>query len=233
MTSQIHPRPRLPLAVAFGLAAVALAPAASAQLISFDQVYVDDSYTQGAGVLGSAGTFWNEFSNDNSASNQSLIDETGAVSAVTVSYIHNHTLANLGPTGQFAKLGIGAVGTGPVTIGGLAPGLAYDLVIYAAWDGIPSFTVGVVTETLPGYTTDWSVLTEGVNYLQFRPRASVDGTVTFTSNANPTAGIPLTAWSAFQIQPAAVPEPAEYVCVFGLLSLGAGAWLRRRQSSAA
>ena len=234
----MHPTSRplfhRPLAAALCLAGAACAPLASAAIFSVDMKSGGggDAYTTGAGAFGDATTQWNEFSRSSaSPSNFALKDETGADSSVTVTWTRAASGGANSITGAFAALCTSAIGTGDVVIGGLTPGLTYDLAVYDAWDGTPSITVGTETKSFPASITDWSTLTEGTHYLLFHPVASVGGTVTFTPNANPTGTIALKGWTAFQIQPAAVPEPAEYAFAFGLLGLGAGAWLRRRRAA--
>jgi len=208
-----------------------LAPVASAAFFSVDIISSSggDAYTTGAGVFGDASTRWNGLSRSASASNVALQDETGATSSVTVSW--TRTGSGLAyPTGAFANLGSSAMATGDVVIDGLTPGLSYDLAVYSSWNGTPSFTVGAVTKNISA-STDWSALTEGTHYALFQSVASGGGTVTFTSNANPTGTGGKSRWSAFQIQPSAVPEPAEYAAVTGL-ALGIFALVQRRRQAA-
>ncbi len=217
----------------FFLAGLAsLAPVASAAFFSVDIISGSggDAYTTGAGVFGDASTVWNGFSRSASASNVALQDETGATSSVTVSWTRTSSGTGEASTGAFANLGISSITTGDVAIDGLTPGLSYDLAVYSSWNGTPSFTVGAVTKNISA-SADWSALTEGTHYALFQSVASGGGTVTFTSNANPSGNGGHSRWSAFQIQPSAVPEPSEYAAVTGL-ALGIFALVQRRRQAA-
>jgi hypothetical protein len=191
-----------------------------------------DAYTTGAGVFGGPTTQWNEFSRSGNASNAALTNATGASTSVTVSWTRSGSGAITSSTGAFTALGGSVISTGDVVIGGLTPGLSYDLAVYDNWDGTPSITVGTVTKFFPSNSDDWSVLTEGTHYVLFQPVATGGGTVTFTPNANPSSVVALKTWSAFQIQPTAVPEPSEYAAVAGL-ALGVFALVRRSRQAAA
>ena len=113
-----------------------------------------------------------------------------------------------------------------MVIGGLTPGLSYDLAVYGngnshslASISVRTTATTVVTKYFPFHlVSDWSALTEGTQYLLFHPVATAGGTVTFD---------PREPWSAFQIQPTAVPEPAEYAALTGLALAGFALWRRR------
>ena len=208
-----------------GLAALAVATTAEAAVFSFDIKANNgsDSYGTGPGLLGGADSVWNSHIRFPSTVSQSLVDDTGAASSVTVDYVSSVGFGVGNGTGAFTALGVSHATTGTVTVSGLTPGLAYDLAIFSKQTGTPTWTVGSTTQGLTA-TDDWSTLTAGANYVLFHTTASGGGVVSFTPGAD-------SGWSAFQIAPTAVPEPAECAAAFGLLSLGAGAWLRSRRSA--
>jgi hypothetical protein len=127
-------------------------------------------------------------------------------------------------TGAFAALGISHDVTGTVALSGLTPGLASGSGhLRPTGPGTATWTVDSTTLGLTSDDDSSTLTAAGVNYVLFHTTASVGGVVSFTP------GIDGPRWSAFQIAPTAVPEPAEGAAVFGLLSLGAGAWLRQRR----
>ena len=212
------------------LAGIAAAPAAFGQFISCDVTSSlgGDLYA-GAALFGSGGTVWNGLNRTVSASNLALNDSTGAPTSVTVSYTWQDSGFSL-PTGNFADLGTSHILTGTVTLGGLTPGLAYDLAIYTAWSGSPSFTVDATTKS-PSTSQNWSSLSGNVHYVRFQTVADVLGRVFFTPNANPTGLGSGSGWSSLQIL--AVPEPREYGMGAGVACLVAAAWLRHRRAKVA
>ena len=212
-------------------AAASVAASLQAQSINFDLKSVpDSSYGPAPGVYGSAGSVWNEVSRSSSANVLALVDDAGASSSVTVSYVRSNSYG-ASSTGTYANLGTSHVATGAVTLDGLTPGALYDLVIYNAsvigGGGIatttPSFTVGAATKTATG-GSDWNTLTAGVNYVEFTDVAATGGSLSFT----PIATNPL--WSGFQIRPsAAVPEPSTYGLIVGAGLIGFAAVRRVRR----
>lgn len=233
MIPQIRLTNRSSLLAILCLSGALVGPVARAVIFSLDTTSNggDNAYSVGPGVFGGNTTSWNLIARGQSPSNMALTDDTGAASTVTVSYTRTGSVG-LAPTGTYGDLGASGVVSGNVSIGGLTPGISYDLAIFSGWDGTPSFTVGGNTETItPDY--DWSSLTEGSQYVLFRTTANLSGVISFTPNANPGANSDASGWSAFQVTPSPVPEPSEYAFVFGALSLGAGVWLRRRRASQA
>ncbi len=184
----------------------------------------EDAYTPGAGVFGTASTVWNEQRRIASPGNLALVDDTGAASSVTVSYGREVSVGVSGVTGTFASLGIsGGSIDGQVYIGGLTAGVSYDLAVYgnaAADASTLSFTVGSTTQSIIT-SLDWSTLILGTHYTVFHTVADGSGEISFYGDN----------WTAFQLQPTPVPEPAETASVLGLLGLGAAGWMRRRRDS--
>lgn len=219
-----------------GLAALSLASSAQAAVFNFDikSNGGGDAYGTGPGLLGGAGSVWNDHIRLASTVNQALVDDTGAASSVTVSYVNSAGSGIGSPTGTFGALGTSHVTTGAVFITGLTPGLAYDLAIFSHQTGSPTWTVGSTTLGITR-SDDWSSLTAGVHYVLFHTTAGGMGEVSFTPGTTPGPGInPGTGseWSAFQITPSAVPEPAEYAAVAGL-AMGVFALVRRGRQAAA
>jgi hypothetical protein len=219
-----------------GVAALSLASSAQAAVFSFDVTSnaSADSYGPGPGLLGGAGSVWNHHIRGSASVVQTLVDDTGAASSVTLIYSNSAGIGIDNPTGTFGALGTSHVTTGAVFITGLTPGLAYDLAIFSHAAGSPTWTVGSTTLGITR-SDDWSSLTAGVHYVLFHTTAGGMGEVSFTPGTTPGPGInPGTGseWSAFQITPTAVPEPAEYAAVAGL-AMGVFALVRRGRQAAA
>lgn len=106
MNFKSHPLLHPTIVAALSLASVAVAPVASAAIISVDlNGGVVDAYTTGAGVFGGPSTQWNDIDPGSSPNNVALIDGTGASSSVTVSWTANSSTYTGGLTGAFANLG--------------------------------------------------------------------------------------------------------------------------------
>jgi hypothetical protein len=200
--------------------------ATQAQLINFDLMSSagTDAYATGAAVFGAASSQWNERSRLLSASSVSLFDDAGTATSVKVNYVRAGS-GGSSSTGAFAALGISTIGTGTVTLDGLAAGGAYQLAVFSGWNGIPSFTVGSQTKTIAP-NNNWSSLNPGVQYVLFQALADASGVLSFTPNVNPTGSFGYKAWSAFQLQdvPAPAPEPTYGV----LMGVGLAAWAASR-----
>lgn len=211
-------------------ALLALSSQTQAASINFDLTNVAnaDRYNVGAGVFGTTTSKWNEYSRTASANNLALTDDTGAATSVTVSYTR-YGSGSAVPSGAFSALGGSSVSTGSVTLSGLVANGNYDLAIFSGWSGAPSFSVNGVIKTL-NRSSNWSTLAEGVQYLLFHTVADAAGHLTFTANANPTAGTLTTnsAWSAFQLQSSvsSVPVPAS-LGMFSVAVAGLG-FVRRK-----
>lgn len=204
------------------LAAIAVSIPVHGAVVSFDITDNSggDAFTPGAALFGTGASIWNERIRLNSASALALVDDSGAATTVTVSYVRSAGIGTGGITGAFAGLGISSVQTGAVALNGLTPGLAYDLVIYSSAGGSPSWTVGSATKST-AQSFDWSTLTEGRQYVRFSTTADGSGNVTFTPNSEG-------AWSGFQIQPTSVPEPTQTGIAAGFAALAFGLFRKHR-----
>ena len=106
---------------------------------------------------------------------------------------------------------------------GLTAGISYDLAIYSSFVR-SGFNVDDNFD-LTTRSLDWSTLTQGTHYVRFSTISDGLGQIYFTPDRS-------SPWSAFQVQPSAVPEPADYAMTFGIGCLGVVAWLRRRRTAA-
>ena len=203
---------------------------------------VDGAYQEGAAVLGSASSWWNDYAYvSTTPSGVSVVDDSGtSIAGVTL------TIANSTGTGSKATAGTNlgflfgsqpyqnAGGIFTISITGLSADTEYEFIGYAART---SSTAGaswaVTTGTLDSGTTsnDGSSMdiTTGVGKSYSLLYATTDGSgnLTVTDSGNP--GTSITVLAGFQIEAAVVPEPSAIaltVVGFGLL---AGKLLRRQR----
>lgn len=224
------------------LAALALAPVASALTINFSTHHSDDDGTVTSALLAgpngvAAGLeTWNLNNFNDGASQSSLLDSAGATTGVGVSFVdlggpddwgYNSALKLLWRSGRQFYNGPGNAGSFSIT--GLDVGGIYDL--WIATSHIGSTTVGDWT-TANANTTGPSVVldntgnesngatwVQGVNYVFFDD-VVVDGTgkITMTEHLTTLNGSRV-GFNGFQLV-SAVPEPsAALLAGFGLLGL--------------
>lgn len=168
---------------------------AKAQLFNIDLDVNSSDQFSGAAVLGTSSSQWNYVNRVLPPNIVPLIDDTGVMTSTTLSF--NRIVSGTHPvTGNFVNLGFSYIGTGPVTFAGLTPGSLYDLVIYSA--KLTDFSVNGSTQSVTG-TTDWSNLTQGVNYARFLTSADSSGNLTFqTGQIRQSIGEQ--TWSGIQLQ---------------------------------
>lgn len=201
---------------------------AQATLIDFDlDSNGADLFGPGPAVFGTSSSVWNHLSRATSASNFSLVDDTGSATSVTLSYTRLGSGSPNLSAGAYYNLLYSTVSSGTVTLSGLDAGAAYDLVIFSSWDGQPGVNVDGVTKTFATQQVS-DALVEGQNFVRFLTHANANGVVTFAPTDNPTGLAQFKAWSGFQLQSAAsVPEPG----AAALLLAGALAAVARRRSA--
>jgi len=205
----------------------------------------------GAAVIGSAGDVWNgpqslfAFTGHQSASGISLLDSTGAATAVTLGYditggynsgagtspFDATTLAPLMRDYIYDRTDTAAPGS--VTLSGLTANGAYDLYLYSASDGPKEtlFTVNGVNKVASSLGSNPATLTEGVNYLKYSGTADAAGdlTILFTANGTSFDGV----FSGLQLAttpsrgPAGNPVPLPPALFVGIAGAGL-AWPMRR-----
>jgi len=189
----------------------------------------------GAAVYGSAGDIWNGIADSMlsfsdypygvSASGLALNYANGSASSVTLSIQGTATQSatydnfnpNWGSSSAFAGTSVAnlmqsvyleSAGPSTVTLSGLTPSSAYDLVLYAAGNGsaggrVTTYNVNGVVQTC---TYDGgNTLTAGVTYVEY-PTAETDasGNLVINLGAGPALESDL---NGFQLQAVAVPEP--------------------------
>jgi hypothetical protein len=228
-----------------GAAAIGLAgaPPAQAGLVNVDFNTGDPSATySGAAVTGAAGDVWNGINGGTlgsplDGSNLPLVDATGANSGVALSFS--------GTSGAYDSTGNGCLMsatsfaplmcdyiyrfTGEVatlTLSGLTPGAAYDLILYAMANEegrVTDYTVDGVTKSVTAGAASGLVLS--TNYTEFTGTVAANGVLSFTfggpSEGN-LDGLQLTQ----TVTTHPLPEPA----TLALLGLGlAAAGYQRRK----
>lgn len=239
----MHPFPFRGLMVA-GAAAIGLAspPLAHAGLVNVDFNSGTSSTTySGAAVTGSAGDIWNgvnggALGTPTNLGNVPLVDSSGANSGVSLSFggtagAYDATSAVcLMAATSFAPLLCdyiyrysGAAAT--VTLAGLTPGAAYDLILYSMANDagrVTDFALDGVTRSVTAATV--SGLVSGTNYTEFTGTVSGTGLLSFTFTG-PSEGN-LDGLQLTQTVNGTLPEPA----TLALLSLGlAAAGYQRRK----
>lgn len=174
----------------------------------------NDPFSTGGAVFGTASSQWNVLERTGRYTNLVLNNDTGATTSVTLTT--NDVASGFNSTsGSFADLGYSHQWSSLVTIGSLAAGSLYDLVVYAN----------------DGQTSDWSTLVEGTHYKRYDGiQASGSGEVTFVPwgvERSPGEG----SWTAFQLRDsAAVPLPAA-IWLFGSALLGLIGVARRKKAA--
>lgn len=228
--------------IAIGVAVSGLSwmPQARASLINVD-FNTDSSVTySGAAIVGSAGDKWNGIDGGNlgtpaNSSNVALLDAAGAATGVTLSMA--------GTSGAYDSAGFGClIGSSPfaalmcdyvyrsaaaaatVTLVGLTPGAAFDLILYASADvagRITDFALDGVTKSVTAAPA--ASFVSGTNYVQFSGAVGANGVLSFTF-AGPAEGN-LDGLQLTQTPNGAVPEPATLALVG--LGLAAAGWRRK------
>lgn len=210
----------------------------------------------GAAVIGSAGDQWNGFADSAftfasypggmSGSGLALNYANGTASGVTMSvvadgsYDANETVWN--NTSPFTVAGspysnlmqdlIYANNPDTITLSGLTPNQAYELVLYNAGDQnvgagrTSTFTVNGITETSVWNGTA-NTLISGVDYAEFAAATSdASGKLVINFGVTGGSGALETDLDGFQLTPD-VPEPTT-LALLGLGVVGGVAWRRRQ-----
>ncbi len=144
---------------------------AQATLIDFDlDSNGADLFGPGPAVFGTSSSVWNHLSRATSASNFSLVDDTGSATSVTLSYPRLGSGSPNLSAGAYYNLLYSTVSSGTVTLSGLDAGAAYDLVIFSSWGGQPGVNVDGVTKTFATQQVS-DALVEGQNFVRFLTHA--------------------------------------------------------------
>ncbi|MFG6487661.1 PEP-CTERM sorting domain-containing protein [Roseateles sp. BYS78W] len=228
-----------------GLAGMPLAHAGLVN-IDFNSGAAVGTYS-GAAVTGAAGDLWNgvdggSLSAPTDSSNVPLLDAAGASTGITLSFAGTGGAFDatgngcLMSTSSFAPLMCDYLyrslrADASVTLAGLTPGAAYDLILYASanTDGrITEFTLDGITQSVTAAAATGFAL--GTNYAEFKGVVAATGLLSFTftgpSEGN-LDGLQLTQTGGNAVT---LPEPA----TIALLALGLGtvAWLRGKRAGA-
>ena len=231
------------------LAAIALAPVASATTINFSVHHADDNgVVTSANLSGPDGVAagvetWNlpTASGEPLASASSLLDATGATTGVGVTF---DTLGGPDDWGYGSALKLlwrsgrgfynGPGNAGSFTITGLTPGATFDLWIATShisgdatrnlgdWSTANTNSTGSsITVDNTGQETNGDTWVAGANYVLFQSVvADVNGKITMTEHASqPNTTDSRVGFNGFQLV-TAVPEPSTtMLCGLGLLGL--------------
>jgi hypothetical protein len=171
-------------------------------------------FYQGPGVLGTLADEWNHVDVSATAttnSNIRLFDSTGAPTAVELSY--NPGTATFIQSSQVNPLltqYLESTTNTVVTLSGLQPSSAYNLVVYSCGG---TFQGGIVTGAVNGTATggpnlvsDTGGFTNGVNYVQNQTAMS-DGSGNLTFSVAPLMGSTYSAWDGLQITASTASAP--------------------------
>lgn len=188
---------------------------------NFSGFYDQFNLNGGTGaVLGSASSRWNYVTGFPSftanLNNLALFDDAGAATSVRITGAPVFSLPS-SAIGTYSALGSVCPSIGSITISGLIPNNLYDFVLYSARSTVFN-TNGSSFQTIEG-TSDWSSLTDGVNYRRVQVNATAEGDIVVVSPN----------WSSFQIQAmSAAPEPPSSVLLtIGIITI-LGMALKRR-----
>lgn len=238
------------------LAAIALAPVASALTINFSVHHADDNgIVTSANLSGPDGVAagletWNlpTISGEPLLSVSSLLDATGATTGVGVSFVdlggpddwgYGSPLKLLWRSGRQFYNGPGNAGS--FTINGLTPGDTYNLWIASShlagdatrnlgdWTTSNTNTTGAsIAVNNTGQETNGSTWVAGANYVLFENViVNGSGQITMTEHAiTPNLTDARVGFNGFQLVTAVVPEPSSTM----LVGLGLLGFLRRRRA---
>lgn len=202
----------------------------------------------GAAVVGSAGDTWNgidggTLGSPTTVSSVSLVDSAGTSTSLTLSVTgtqgaYDSTSAGcLMSSSSFASLmcdyiyrGQGATAT--VTLAGLTPGAAFDLILYSMANSpgrVTNFTLDGVTQVVTA--ADGSSFVLGVNYTEFTGIVDASGQLSLTFTGPDSEDFSEGNLDGFQLTQnlsRSVPEPGTFALA-GLALVGIAASRRRKQ----
>jgi hypothetical protein len=171
-------------------------------------------FYQGPGVLGTLADEWNHVDVSATAatnSNIPLFNSTGAPTTVELSYTPG--TATFIQSSQVIPLltqYLESTTNTVVTLSGLQPNSAYNLVVYSCGGtyqgGIVTGAVNATAAGGPNLVADTGGFTNGINYVQNQSAVS-DGSGNLTFSVAPLMGSTYSAWDGLQITPSTVALP--------------------------